>query len=110
MMRNMFTFMMISHGTPLILGGDEWMRTQYGNNNAYSTQSDNEFNWFRWGEWRAYDDRLRMHDFVRELIHFRRDRVDALSPKEWGAGMPFAWKDAGNGETPNWNGKNIMIH
>ena len=110
LMRNMFTLMMIAHGTPLLYGGDEWMRTQYGNNNAYSTQSDNEFNWFRWGEWRAYDERIRMHDFVRELNHFRRDRVDALSPKEWGSGMPFSWKSADNTDSPNWNGKNIMIH
>ena len=34
-------------------GGDEWMRTQYGNNNAYSDWADNEWNWFRWGEWQS---------------------------------------------------------
>ena len=34
----------------MMLGGDEWMRTQYGNN-AYTTWADNEWNWFRWGEW-----------------------------------------------------------
>ena len=110
LMRNLFTLMMVSHGTPLMLGGDEWMRTQYGNNNAYSTQADNEFNWFRWGEWRAYDERLRMHDFVRELIQFRKERTDALSPGAWDEGMAFAWKDAGNGENPNWSGKHLMIH
>ena len=53
MMRNAFVAMLTSHGTPLLLGGDEWIRTQYGNNNAYSTWADNEWNWFRWGEWRA---------------------------------------------------------
>jgi pullulanase/glycogen debranching enzyme len=37
LMRNLFLAMMISHGTPIMLGGDEWMRTQLGNNNAYST-------------------------------------------------------------------------
>ncbi len=51
LMRNLFLAMMISHGTPMLLGGDEWMRSQYGNNNAYSTGADNEWNWFRWGEW-----------------------------------------------------------
>ena len=109
-MRNAFTLMFIAHGTPLLLGGDEWMRTQYGNNNAYSTQADNEYNWFRWGEWRAYDDRLRMHDFTRQLIHFRHDHVYALSPERWGEGMPFAWKSADNTESPNWAGKHLMMH
>ena len=33
LMRNLFAGMMISYGSPLILGGDEWMRTKYGNNN-----------------------------------------------------------------------------
>ena len=53
-MRNLFAAMMFSHGTPMILGGDEWMRTQYGNNNAYSTWSDNECiegrqpMWYNW--------------------------------------------------------------
>ena len=63
LMRNMFTTMMISHGSPLILGGDEWMRTKYGNNNSYYIQADNEWNWFRWGEWRSETNlfRTRMH-------------------------------------------------
>ncbi|HND34614.1 MAG TPA: alpha-amylase family glycosyl hydrolase, partial [Myxococcota bacterium] len=67
LMRNFFVGMAISHGTPMIYGGDEWMRTQYGNNNAYSTAADNEWNWFRWGEWQARDERWRMYDFVRKI-------------------------------------------
>lgn len=110
MMRNAFTLMFVAHGTPLLLGGDEWMRTQYGNNNAYSTQADNEYNWFRWGEWRAYDDRLRMHDFTRRLIQFRHDHTYALSPETWGGGMPYAWKNADNGEPPDWSSKHMMMH
>ena len=110
LMRNMFTVMMVAHGTPMILGGDEWMRTQYGNNNAYSTLADNEYNWFRWGEWRAYDDRVRMHDFVSELIAFRRSHIYALSPIAWGEGMDFAWKNASNSGDPNWESKHLMIH
>ena len=109
LMRNMFTLLMVSHGTPMILGGDEWMRTQYGNNNAYSTGADNEYNWFRWGEWQAYDERVRMHDFVREMTRFRRDHTYALSPMSYGEGMSFAWKDENNNDT-NWNGKSVLLH
>ena len=86
--------MMISHGSPLILGGDEWMRTKYGNNNSYYIQADNEWNWFRWGEWRSETNlyRTRMHDFVRDMIQFRKDRDYAFVPTEHGGGMPFSWQ------------------
>jgi glycogen operon protein len=114
MMRNMFTGMMISHGVPLILGGDEWMRTQFGNNNAYSDSSDNEWNWFRWGEWRSTEahDRLRMHDFVRQMTRLRRERLYALSPEEHGGGMPLAWKNTSNNDMADedWQGRAVMLH
>ena len=114
LMRNMFTAMMISHGTPLILGGDEWMRTQYGNNNAYSTWADNEWNWFRWGEWQStYNKhRYRMHDFVRQLIQFRKDHAYALAPAQYNSGMPYAWKNSGNGDMQDgdWSGRSLLIH
>ena len=114
MMRNMFAAMMVAHGTPMILGGDEWMRTQYGNNNAYPDGADNEWNWFRWGEWRSSEarERHRMHDFVRDMIRLRRERTYALSPPEHGEGMPFSWKNAGNGEMSgdDWAGRSVMVH
>ena len=109
LMRAMFTGMAISQGTPMILGGDEWMRTQYGNNNAYSTSADNEWNWFRWGEWQAQDERWRMYDFVSKILRWRLSRTDALSPTEYGAHMPLAWKGEGNGD-PDWGSRRLMIH
>jgi len=109
-MRNLFVALMISHGTPMLYGGDEWMRTQLGNNNAYSTMADNPANWFQWGSWRASEPRVRMHDFVRGIIRFRKDRLGKLSPTTYGGGAPFAWKSAGNTEPPDWNSRHIMIH
>jgi len=114
LMRNLFAAMLVSHGTPLLYGGDEWMRTQYGNNNAYSTWADNEWNWFRWGEWQStYNKhRYRMHDFVRQLITLRKDRIDAFGPADYGAGMPYAWKTPGNGDMSDgdWSSRAVMIH
>ena len=112
MMRNAFTAMMISHGTPMILGGDEWMRTQLGNNNAFSDWADNDWNWFRWGEWQSITNYggYRMHDFVRDIIAFRKAHTYALAPTEWGGGMPHSWRNATNTGDPNWGGKNLMIH
>ena len=113
-MRNMLTAMFISRGTPLLLGGDEWMRTQFGNNNAYSTWADNEWNWFRWGEWRnvTATQRYRMHDFVRSLITFRREHKARLSPEEYDAPAP-AWKGASNEDLSpeQWGSqRHMMVH
>ena len=114
MMRNIFAGLFFSHGTPMILGGDEWMRTQYGNNNAYYIAADNEWNWFRWGEWTssAAHFRARMHDFVRNLTKMRKDRMYAFSPKEHGQGMPFSWKTRFNSNMSgsDWSGKTLMLH
>ncbi|MGB3727441.1 MAG: glycogen debranching protein GlgX [Glaciecola sp.] len=44
--RNLFATLLLSQGTPHILGGDELSRTQNGNNNAYC--QDNELNWYNW--------------------------------------------------------------
>lgn len=44
--RNLFATLILSQGTPHILGGDELSRTQKGNNNAYC--QDNEISWFNW--------------------------------------------------------------
>ena len=90
------------------------MRTQFGNNNAYSTWSDNEWNWFRWGEWRnvTASERYRMRDFVRELGQFRAARIDRLNPKTYGE-YQFAWKTAQNNDMSgeNWSSqRHIMLH
>lgn len=110
LMRNAFVAMMVSHGTPMLHGGDEWLRTQYGNNNAYSTAADNEWNWFRWGEWQGKDDRWRMRDFVRQVTRMRSARTHAFSPSDWGGGMPFSWRNARLDGDPDWGSRHLAIH
>jgi isoamylase len=63
--RNFLATLLLSHGVPMLLGGDEMNRTQLGNNNSYN--QDNEVNWFDWPE---EEDEL--VGFVRELITLRR--------------------------------------
>ncbi len=109
-MRNLYVAMMISHGTPLLYQGDEWQRTQLGNNNAYSFYADNEDNWLDWGTYQSSDERHRMHDFVKQAIRLRREHGYALSPLEYGKGAPFSWKSPQNTDTVNWGGKALMIH
>ena len=64
--RNFLTTLFLSQGVPMILGGDEFGRTQHGNNNGYC--QDNELSWF---DWEHMDDGLRA--FVSRVIQFRKD-------------------------------------
>jgi glycogen operon protein len=64
--RNFLTTLLVSQGTPMLLGGDERGRTQRGNNNAWC--HDNELSWY---DWSAPETSLR--DFTRRLIRLRRE-------------------------------------
>lgn len=110
MVRNAFAAMLLSQGTPLILGGDEWMRTQLGNNNAYTSWADNEYNWYQWGTYTASKERTRMHDFVRQLVHFRRNHAYAFARASYDAGAPFSWKDVSGGDSPDWSSRHMAMH
>jgi glycogen operon protein len=67
--KNFFTILFLSAGTPMLLMGDEVRRTQRGNNNAYC--HDDELTWFDWGLLDRHADILR---FVRLLMAFRQHR------------------------------------
>ncbi len=113
-MRALFVAMMVSQGTPMLLGGDEWMRTQLGNNNAYSNWADNAYNWFDWGAWQPNNERNRMHDFVRQLVAFRRAHEYAFAPVDYGQSAPFDWEDPSgqpNSQQGNdWNTRHLAVH
>ncbi len=108
--RNFFVGLFISHGTPMMLGGDEWMRTQLGNNNAYSTNADNSFNWYDWGVWQPNLERTRMHDFVRKIIAFRKANLHAFAPSAYGESAPYSWRSAANDDQVAWDGRHLMQH
>jgi isoamylase len=65
--RNMLATLLLSQGTPMILAGDEFGRSQHGNNNGYA--QDNEISWVRWSEIGELDREL--IEFVRKLIALR---------------------------------------
>ncbi|MFO0721139.1 MAG: glycogen debranching protein GlgX [Nitrospira sp.] len=65
-MRNLMATLLISQGTPMVLAGDEFGRTQRGNNNAYC--QDNEISWV---DWSLLETRSSLFQFVKELIAFR---------------------------------------
>jgi glycogen operon protein len=65
-MRNMLATLLLSQGTPMLLAGDEFARTQQGNNNAYC--QDNELTWL---DWQVASRASDLTDFVRRLIKLR---------------------------------------
>ncbi|MEU8032708.1 glycogen debranching enzyme, partial [Streptomyces sp. NPDC049099] len=66
-MRNFLATLMLSQGVPMISHGDEFARTQRGNNNAYC--QDNEISWVQWPESSEGD----LLEFVRAMVWLRRD-------------------------------------
>jgi glycogen operon protein len=65
--RNFLATLLLSQGTPMLLGGDEMGRTQHGNNNAWC--QDNEISWYDWEQLAANDELVA---FTRKLIALRR--------------------------------------
>jgi isoamylase len=66
--RAMLATVFLAHGTPMLLGGDEFGRTQRGNNNAYA--QDNEISWLDWAQANSPGGQALAH-FVTRLIHLR---------------------------------------
>ena len=64
--KNMATLLLMAHGVPMILAGDELGRTQEGNNNAYC--QDNSLSWM---DWTLKERNADLHRFFRLLITFR---------------------------------------
>jgi len=65
--KNAIAILLLSRGTPMLLGGDEFRRTQMGNNNAYC--QDNELSWYDWAQVERNAGLIR---FVSGMIGFRK--------------------------------------
>jgi isoamylase len=73
--RNFLATLLLSQGVTMLLGGDEFGRTQRGNNNAYC--QDNEISWYDWDD--VDGDLL---DYTRRLIALRREHP-VLRRRRW---------------------------
>jgi len=89
--RNFLTTLLLSQGTPMLLGGDELCRTQGGNNNAWC--QDNETSWY---DWVRTDASKGMRSYTKRVIElrrahpvFRRERF--LEGAIDGEALPDAW-------------------
>lgn len=66
--RNFLTTLLLSQGTPMLAHGDEFARTQGGNNNVYC--QDNEIAWMNWDR---LEEAEQLHGFTKRLISLRRE-------------------------------------
>jgi isoamylase len=88
--RNFLTTLLLSQGVPMILGGDEYGRSQSGNNNAWC--QDNAVSWF---DWSTGD--IELEAFTEQLIRLRREhpvfrRAAFLTGREVrDSGLPDVW-------------------
>jgi isoamylase len=95
MIKNFLLTLFVSRGVPMLLGGDEFRRTQRGNNNAYC--QDNEVSWF---DWSLYEKHREIQRFTRGMIAFRRAH-SVLRREDFYTDSDIQWF-APNGATPDW--------
>jgi glycogen operon protein len=103
-LKNFFATLLISQGTPMLLGGDEMGRTQKGNNNAYC--QDNDISWY---DWSLLEKNRELFRFVKEMIAFRLRHPAFLRPEFYSGrdgnynSIPdIVWFDE-KGRNPRWD-------
>lgn len=101
-MRNYILTLLISQGTPMLLGGDEFRRGQQGNNNAYC--QDNDISWFDWGNCGLNS---ALVSFTRKAIELRKNhpvfrRTEFFKGSMAGKQPDIQWY-AADGSNPDWS-------
>jgi glycogen operon protein len=84
--RTGFALLMLSQGVPMIVGGDERLRSQRCNNNAYNL--DSEASWLDWDE-----PEPAFTTFARRMMQFRQAHA-ALRHPAWIEPAQISWRDA----------------
>jgi glycogen operon protein len=93
--KNFLLTLLISRGVPMLLGGDEFRRTQGGNNNAYC--QDNATSWCNWSSLQQHQEIFR---FVRGMIALRRAHP-ILSEERFYTSSVIRWFGP-RGGMPDW--------
>jgi isoamylase len=76
--KNFCCLLMLANGTPMFRAGDEFLNTQFGNNNPYN--QDNETGWLDWSQLRANQDIFR---FFKKMIAFRKSHPSLMRSRFW---------------------------
>jgi glycogen operon protein len=76
--KNFFCLLMLSNGTPMFRAGDEFLNTQFGNNNPYN--QDNMTGWLDWSQLQSNRDIFR---FFKNMIAFRKSHPTLSRSRFW---------------------------
>lgn len=79
--------LLLANGVPMLLAGDEFGNTQYGNNNAYC--QDNEITWLKWDDFNQT-----LFDFTKQTIALRK-KIQSLQQDTWWSDENVAWLNCG---------------
>jgi glycogen operon protein len=93
--KNFLLTLLVSRGVPMLLGGDEFRRTQGGNNNAYC--QDNETSWIDWNNLEQHQE---IYRFAQGMIAFRLAHP-VLSKEQFYSDTEIHWFSP-QGESPDW--------
>ena len=75
--------LLLANGTPMLLAGDEFGNTQYGNNNAYC--QDNEITWLKWANFNE-----ELFELTKQTIALRK-QIGSLNRDQWWSGENVQW-------------------
>ena len=76
--KNFCCLLLLSNGIPMFRAGDEFLNTQFGNNNPYN--QDNEISWLDWSQLQANQDIFR---FFKKMIAFRKSHPSLCRSRFW---------------------------
>ena len=79
--------LLLSNGVPMLLAGDEFGNSQYGNNNAYC--QDNEITWLKWENFNQT-----LFDFTKQTIALRK-KIQSLQQEAWWSDENVEWLNTG---------------
>ena len=100
--KNFLVTLLVSRGVPMLLGGDEFRRSQQGNNNAYC--QDNEISWY---DWSLAQRNAGLQRFASRLIAFRKEHP-VLSAEAFYTDADIRWLGI-DGREPEWHGRENRI-
>jgi isoamylase len=76
--KNFCCLLLLSNGIPMFRAGDEFLNTQFGNNNPYN--QDNEISWLDWTQLQSNEDIFR---FFKKMIAFRKSHPSLCRSRFW---------------------------
>ena len=98
--KGLLASLLLANGVPMLLAGDEFGNSQYGNNNAYC--QDNEITWLKWDDFNHT-----LFDFTKRTIALRKE-IQSLQREIWWSDENVAWLNCG-GNPMTGSGKRLMV-